>query len=200
MIITPELPRHAAAIEMLLDTAFGPDRLTKTAYRLRAGVAPIRDLCLVALGHDDVGNEVLKGTIRYWPVSIGDAGVPALLLGPIAVNPGLQGSGLGSRLIRMTLNKAAAAGHRAVLLIGDAPYYGRFGFTRALTGKMQFPGPVDLDRFLGVELVAGALDGVSGMVGRWHADGEATAGPLPIPTRALPAGGLWHALPAYAPA
>lgn len=205
MIITPELPRHAAAIESLLDTAFGPDRLSKTAYRLRDGVAPIPELCLVATGHDDLGNEVLKGTIRYWPVSIGEGKVPALLLGPIAVDPALQGSGLGSRLIRMTLSKAAAAGHRIVLLVGDAPYYQRFGFSRELTRALDFPGPVDLNRFLGLELAPGALDGVSGMVGRWTGnggigDGEAAAPTVSVPPKALPAVGLWHALPVHAPA
>lgn len=203
MIITPELPRHAAAIESLLDTAFGADRQTKTAYRLRDGVPPIHELCLVALGHDDLGNERLKGTIRYWPVSIGGT-TPALLLGPIAVDPALQGSGLGSRLIRMTLNRAAAAGHRAVLLVGDAPYYERFGFTRALTQAMQFPGPVDMNRFLGLELAPGALQGVSGMVGRCPdlgADsGEVVAPMVPVPPKGLPAGGLWFAQPAYSPA
>jgi predicted N-acetyltransferase YhbS len=201
MIITPELPKHAVAIESLLDTAFGADRQTKTAYRLRDGVAPIRELCLVALGHDDLGNERLKGTIRYWPVSIGGT-TPSLLLGPIAVDPALQGSGLGSRLIRMTLNMAAAAGHRSVLLVGDAPYYARFGFTRELTQSMQFPGPVNLDRFLGLELVPGALQGVSGMVGRWTEcgeSGEAAAPMVPTPPRHLPAGGLWLARPAYSP-
>ncbi|HYG89758.1 MAG TPA: N-acetyltransferase [Azospirillum sp.] len=198
MIITPEEPQHAAAIETLLDTAFGPDRQKKTAYRLRDGVAPIPELCLVALGHDDLGNERLKGTIRYWPVSIGGM-TPALLLGPIAVDPALQGSGLGSKLIRMTLNKAAAAGHRAVLLVGDAPYYERFGFTRALTQNLQFPGPVDLDRFLGLELVPGALDGVSGMVGRWPAaaDGMEVAAPTAsAPPKVLPAGRVWLTRPA----
>ncbi len=168
MLITAEQPRHAAAIETLLDTAFGSDRQKKTAYRLRDGVAPRHELCLVALDYDDQGNERLRGTIRYWPVLVGSA-TPALLLGPIAVDPVLQGSGLGSTLIRTTLSKAAAAGHRAVLLVGDAPYYERFGFTQALTQVLHFPGPVDLRRFLGLELAPGALDGVSGMVGRWLA-------------------------------
>ena len=148
---------------------------------------------------DDLGNERLKGTIRYWPVGIGGT-TPALLLGPIAVEPGLQGSGLGSRLIRMTLNKAAAAGHRIVLLVGDAPYYERFGFTRERTLDLQFPGPVDLNRFLGLELVPGALDGVSGMVGRWTGGGEAVAPAVPVPPKAVPAGGLWLAGPVHSPA
>ncbi len=196
MIITPELPRHAAAIETLLDTAFGAGRQAKTAYRLRDGIEPIHELCLMALGHDDLGNEQLKGTIRYWPVSVGGA-VPALLLGPIAVDPALQGSGLGSRLIRMTLNMAAAAGHQIVLLVGDAPYYERFGFTRDLTRDLQFPGPVDLNRFLGLELTPGALRGVSGMVGRSDASGEMRAPMASVPPKALPADGLWLARPAY---
>lgn len=165
MIISLEEPRHAAAIEALLDRSFGPDRFKKTAYKLRDGVDPIPELSLVAIEHDELGNEVLEGTIRYWPVTIGGA-VPALLLGPIAVSERLQGGGLGSKLIRMSLNKAAALGHRSVILVGDAPYYARFGFTRDLTLGMALPGPVDLDRFLGLELVPGALDGAVGMVGK----------------------------------
>ena len=118
---------------------------------------------------------------------------PALLLGPIAVAPHWQGGGLGSKLIRMSLNKAAAAGHRAVLLVGDAPYYNRFGFTRGLTLGMALPGPVDLDRFLGLEVVPGALAGVTGVVGR----AEAVDAGFPVPpsglTASRPAGGLWVA-------
>ncbi|MCW2238138.1 GNAT family N-acetyltransferase [Azospirillum canadense] len=169
MIISLEEPRHAAAIEALLDRSFGPDRFKKTAYKLRDGVDPIPELSLVAIEHDEFGNEILEGTIRYWPVTIGGqvagSGVPALLLGPIAVSERLQGGGLGSKLIRMSLNKAAALGHRAVILVGDAPYYARFGFTRDLTLGMALPGPVDLDRFLGLELAPGALAGAAGMVG-----------------------------------
>ncbi len=170
MIISLEEPRHAAAIETLLDRSFGPDRFKKTAYKLRDGVDPIPELSLVAIEHDEFGNEILEGTIRYWPVTIGGpvagSGVPALLLGPIAVTERLQGGGLGSKLIRMSLNKAAALGHRAVILVGDAPYYARFGFTRELTLGMALPGPVDLDRFLGLELAPGALAGAAGMVGK----------------------------------
>lgn len=194
MIITTEEPRHAAAIEALLDKAFGPGRFTKTAYRLRDGVEPVGDLCLVAIDHDEDGNETLEGTIRYWPVTIGGS-VPALLLGPIAVAPHWQGGGLGSKLIRMSLNKAAAAGHRIVLLVGDAPYYNRFGFRRDLTLPLSLPGPVDLDRFLGLEMVPGALAGITGMVGRTEA---ADVG-FPVPAGGLTrhpvsTGGLWLAM------
>ncbi|MGQ9371657.1 GNAT family N-acetyltransferase [Azospirillum sp. ST 5-10] len=197
MIVTTEEPRHAAAIEALLDRAFGPNRHAKTAYRLRDGVAPLPELCLVAIEHDDHGNEVLEGTIRYWPVLLGGM-TPALMLGPIAVAPHWRGGGLGSKLIRMSLNKAAAAGHRAVILVGDAPYYGRFGFTRDLTLGLEMPGPVDPARFLGLELVPGALAGAAGVVGRHPCDIAPPAAPEvalagAIPNRTRPAGGLWYA-------
>ncbi len=164
MIIKPERPADAGAIEALLDTAFGPKRHAKTVYKLRAGVDPVPDLCLVATDTDQFGAEVLVGTIRYWPVRVGDT--PALLLGPIAVAAEWRSRGLGADLIRHSLDRAAELGHRIVLLVGDAPYYGRFGFTRAKMAGLTLPGPVELDRFLGLELVPGALDGVTGKVAR----------------------------------
>ncbi len=164
MIITVEEPKHAAAIEALLDTSFGPDRFTKTAYRLRDGVDSIPALNLVAIEHDEHGREVVVGTIRYWPIQVGDT-TQSILLGPIAVAAHLQGSGLGSKLIRMSLNKAVALGHQSVILVGDAPYYERFGFSRALTLGMEMPGPVDMNRLLALELVDGALAGATGMIG-----------------------------------
>ncbi|MBP2229777.1 putative N-acetyltransferase YhbS [Azospirillum agricola] len=179
MIITTEQPRHAPVIEALLDASFGPDRLQKTAYRLRDGVDSIPELNLVAIDHDEHGNEILEGTIRYWPVLVGGV-TPTLLLGPIAVAGHLQGGGLGSKLIRMSLNKAIALGYTSVILVGDAPYYERFGFTRNLTLGMQMPGPVDMDRLLGLELVEGALDGASGMIGR----AETAVPALPAATEA----------------
>ncbi|CAK0759514.1 putative acetyltransferase [Azospirillaceae bacterium] len=158
MRITAEQPGHAAAIEALLDESFGPARFSKTVYRLRHGVEPVHALSLVALW-----GEVLEGTIRYWPVSIAGT-VPALLLGPVAVSAHRRSGGLGGVLIRHSLESAAALGHRIVLLVGDAPYYTRFGFRRDLAEPLALPGPVDLERFLALELVTGALDGVSGMV------------------------------------
>lgn len=164
MIITVEEPKHACAIEKLLDASFGPDRFQKAAYRLRDDVASIPALNLVATEHDEHGNEVVQGTIRYWPILIGGT-TPSLLLGPIAVSAHLQGSGLGSKLIRMSLNKAVALGYTSVILVGDAPYYERFGFTRTLTLGMQMPGPVDMNRLLGLELAENALDSAAGMIG-----------------------------------
>src|SRR5690242_1610099 len=158
MTIITEQPHHAAAIDTLLDLSFGPDRAGKTVYRLRDCVAPVAELGMVAL---DGGR--LEGTIRYWPILIGGL-IPSLLLGPIAVAPDCRSSGLGATLIRQSLNRAAAAGYRSVILVGDAPYYARFGFTRDVTLSMTLPGPVDPARFLGLELVPGALAGVGGPI------------------------------------
>lgn len=199
MIITVEEPKHAAAIEALLDASFGPDRFGKTAYRLRDGVDSIPALNLVAIEHDEHGREVVVGTIRYWPILVGGA-TPSILLGPIAVAAHLQGSGLGSKMIRMSLNKAVALGHKSVILVGDAPYYERFGFTRALTLGMEMPGPVDMSRLLGLELVEGSLAGAAGMIGKpeqadaleTEAGGTSVLGPVLGPVLAtsidLPAG------------
>ncbi|PWC32216.1 N-acetyltransferase [Azospirillum sp. TSO35-2] len=179
MIIIVEEPKHAAAIEALLDASFGPDRFNKTAYRLRDGVDSIPALNLVAIEHDEHGHEIVVGTIRYWPILVGGT-TPTLLLGPIAVAAHLQGSGLGSKLIRMSLNKAVALGHKSVILVGDAPYYERFGFSRALTLGMQMPGPVDMNRLLGLELVDGALSGVAGMIGQ-APKADALGRPMAVP-------------------
>lgn len=180
MIITVEEPKHAAAIEALLDASFGPDRFNKTAYRLRDGVDSIPSLNLVAVDHDEHGREVVVGTIRYWPIQVGGI-TQSILLGPIAVAAHLQGSGLGSKMIRMSLNKAVALGHQSVILVGDAPYYERFGFSRALTLGMEMPGPVDMNRLLGLELVEGALAGAAGMIGK-----PATADALETETGTTP--------------
>ncbi|CAO3356031.1 GNAT family N-acetyltransferase [Azospirillum palustre] len=195
MIITVEEPKHAAAIEALLDASFGPDRFNKTAYRLRDGVDSIPALNLVAIEHDEHGREVVVGTIRYWPILVGGA-TPSILLGPIAVAAHLQGSGLGSKMIRMSLNKAVALGHKSVILVGDAPYYERFGFSRALTLGMEMPGPVDMSRLLGLELVEGSLAGAAGMIGKpEQADAQDAAigatpvlGPVLASSIDLPAG------------
>ncbi len=165
MNITLEQPVHAAAIEKLLDSSFGPKRHTKTVYRLRKNVAPVADLCFVATDTDETGNEVLLGTIRYWPVMLGN-NVQALMLGPIAIDAAHRSEGLGGKMIRHSLAAAKALGHRIVILVGDAPYYVRFGFQRDLVAGLSLPGPVDPTRFQGLELVEGALTGVTGMVGR----------------------------------
>ncbi len=156
--IRQERPCEAQAREDLLDRAYGPERFSKTSQRLRAGRMPAAGLSFIAL---DGGTVV--GTVRLWAVSAG-ADRPALLLGPLAVHPDHRGRGIGAALMRHALKAAARRGHRAVLLIGDAAYYARFGFSAAGTALLFMPGAFDRRRLLGCELVAGALDGAFGLI------------------------------------
>jgi len=139
---------------------FGLSRRIKTSYRLREGEKPIAGLSFVANG----GDGRLIGAISFWQVRIGEAGTPALLLGPLAVCPALQGKGIGRALMRQGLDLATAMGHGLVILVGDEPYYGRVGFKRLPEGRLTLPGPVDPARLLYLELVAGALDAAGGLV------------------------------------
>lgn len=145
-------------VEALFDKCFAPGREALSSYRLRDGVAPIARLCRVA--RDELG--VLAGAIRYWPVSIG--GASALLLGPVAVHPTRQGEGLGHELVEESLRLAGPDWPR-VMLVGDAPYYARFGFSR-LDGVIM-PPPTNPERVLGRALVPGAWNGVRGDVSAW---------------------------------
>ena len=153
--LTHERPHDAQAIETLLDRAFGPDRLRKTSYQYRTSAPPVPYLRFVVRQSD-----ALIGTIRYWPVSVG-SGSQALLLGPIAVDPDRESQGVGSTLMQHSLSEAAAAGHGAVLLVGDIDYYGRFGFRHAAPEGIVMPGE-SRERLLVRELVPGALRGVEG--------------------------------------
>ncbi len=154
--IRDEIAFDVAARERLLDACFGPSRLLKTSQRLREGRLPARGLALSAM-HDGK----LVGTVRLWDVATG-CGRPALLLGPLAVDPSLQGECLGGRLMRAALARATALGHAAVLLVGDAPYYARFSFSGAQAAGLAMPGPFERARFLGLELAAGALTDATG--------------------------------------
>jgi predicted N-acetyltransferase YhbS len=154
--IVVEAPGQSGAREALLDRVFGPARFAKTSERLREGRLPVLSLT----AHD--GGR-LVGTLRLWAVTAGWRHA-ALLLGPLAVDPARQGEGIGGRLMRSALNRAAVAGHGAVLLVGDAPYYARFGFSAALTEGLELPGPVERHRFLGHELRGDALRGAYGLV------------------------------------
>ncbi len=157
--LKPEQPADRWEVEALYDLCFAPGREALSSYRLRDGVAPISELSLVA--RDEQG--ILAGAIRFWPVHVGEA--DALLLGPVAVHPTRQGEGLGGSLIRDSLARAAESGWARVMLVGDAPYYSRFGFEK-LEGVVM-PPPTNPDRVLGLALQEGAWDQTVGDVMRW---------------------------------
>ncbi len=143
-------------VEALYDLCFAPGRTALSSYRLRDGVPTVAALCLTLRDRDGI----LAAVIRYWPVRVG--GRDALLLGPVAVHPTHQGEGLGGLLINESINEARRLGWERVMLVGDAPYYSRFGF-RKLTG-VEMPPPTNPDRVLGLELKRGAWQGVTGVV------------------------------------
>lgn len=155
----PETDQDMAEVEWLYDLCFAPGREALSSYRLRDGVAPVWSLCRVARDPDGI----LAGAVRFWPVRVG--GAEALLLGPIAVHPTRQGEGLGGLLMTDSLDAARRSGWLRVLLVGDAPYYGRFGFTR-LHG-VEMPPPTNPERVLGLALMPGAWDNVVGDVTPW---------------------------------
>jgi predicted N-acetyltransferase YhbS len=164
--ILRETPDDSAEVEFLYDLAFAPGRTALSSYRLRDGVDPVAALSLVA--RDDY--DALAGAIRYWPVRIGGTGAAALLLGPVAVHPTRQGEGLGALLIAESLERAAGLGWSRAVLVGDEPYYRRFGFTREAGRALDYPPPTNPDRLLARALAPGAFDGVAGMVRRWSED------------------------------
>ena len=167
--IRDEIASDIGARERLLDACFGAGRFAKTSQRLREGRLPAESLSLAA---ERDGR--LVGTVRLWHVAAGESR-PALLLGPLAVDPAIQGCGLGAGLMQAALGRAAALGHEAVLLVGDAPYYARFGFSQDRTERLAMPGPFERERFLGLELTEGALSGASGVL---RATGAVDAAPL----------------------
>ncbi len=151
-----ETPADAAAADAIVAERFGPGRFAKTAYRLRESVA-----CVAALSFVAEHEGRIVGTVRYWPIEIGET--PALMLGPIAVAGSMQGQGIALALMQTSLARARELGHRAVVLVGDEPYYGRAGFKRIEPkGRITMPGPVDLARLLGLSLVDGALEAMKG--------------------------------------
>ena len=157
--IRSESVRDIEAREDLLDRVWGPSRFQKTAERLREDREPAEGLAFVA-----VEGRRLLGTVRLWHVCAGPAR-PALLLGPLAVEETWRGHGIGAALMRRAVAAAKRLGHQAVLLVGDAPYYGRFGFSAEKTGGLWLPGPYERPRLLGCELIPGALDGARGLIG-----------------------------------
>ena len=157
MDLVEETPDDWWEVEALYDLCFAPGRELLSSYRLRDGVAPIPELCLLSR---DAETQTLGGVIRCWPVRIGPA--KAILLGPVAVHPTRQGEGLGAFLIWTVLDRARDLGWRRVMLVGDAPYYSRFGFAKLPDVKM--PPPTNPDRVLGVELFPEAWKGIKGHV------------------------------------
>ena len=153
-----ERPNDVEAREALLDEAFGNTRARKTSQRLRDGRLPAEGLSLIAAD----GRRVI-GTARLWNVTCGGAR-PALLLGPVAVESSRRNRGIGAALVRRALREARRLGYGAIVLVGDAPYYSRFGFAAEKAAGLKLPGPFERHRLLALELIPGALDGADGLV------------------------------------
>jgi predicted N-acetyltransferase YhbS len=156
--IVPERPQDEAPREALLDIAFGADRASRTTYRLRDGVLPVRGLSYVALI-----DGTFQGSLRFWPIVVQGARAP-LLLGPLAVDPAGRGQAIGIALVRNGLHRARRLGHDLVVLVGDYAYYKRFGFIHAKRFKLEMPGPVDMDRLLIRKIPRGRVIGVTGPI------------------------------------
>jgi predicted N-acetyltransferase YhbS len=162
--IRPECAEDAPLVELLNAVSFGPGRYAKSAYRLREGVEPVAGLAFVAVDGADV-----LGSIRFWPVAIGMEN--SLLLGPLAVQPGLRGQGIGIALMKHAIAEARVQGYPSIVLVGDEPYYVRVGFARLAPGRIKFPGPVDPARVLGLSLAQhNVMLTIKGEVRRPHLD------------------------------
>jgi len=157
LTILSEAAGDAQAIERLHERTFGPGRFVLSAYRIREHVDHVLELSFTAR----VGT-LLVGSVRQLPICVGDT--PALLLGPLTVEPPFRDRGIGQTLIERALAEAKARGHRLVLLVGDEPYYGKAGFKPIPRNRVTMPGPVDPSRLLVAELAAGAFEGVSGAI------------------------------------
>jgi predicted N-acetyltransferase YhbS len=153
-----ERPGDVDAREALLDEAFGDTRRRKTSERLRDGRLPAEGLSLIA-----ADGRTVVGTARLWSVACG-SGQPALLLGPLAVAGNCRNRGMGAALVRKAVAAARRLGHGAVILVGDAAYYNRFGFTAEKTVSLKLPGPFERHRLLALEIIPGALDGAAGLI------------------------------------
>jgi predicted N-acetyltransferase YhbS len=157
LTILPETPDDAPAIDRLHERTFGPGRYARSAFRIRESKGHVLDLSFTAR----IGT-LLVGSVRLTAVCIGDT--PALLLGPLTVEPPFRAHGIGTALVKRALNDAKAKGHKLVVLVGDEPVYAKNGFKCMPKGKAKMPGPVDPARLLVAELVPGAADGATGMI------------------------------------
>ncbi|MDV7338443.1 N-acetyltransferase [Terasakiella sp. A23] len=155
-----EMPVEDEIIFDLVARALGENWTTRSSHQLRLGHTHIKDLSLLAFLEGR-----LVGTVRLWPIQAGNAG-DALLLGPLAVEPSLQGLGLGKAMLNLVIDLARAAGWGGIVLVGDAPYYERVGFSAKPTWHMRMPGRYDQNRLLGIELIEGYLEGHDGVITR----------------------------------
>ena len=171
--IRHEQPEDVPLVEALVAKAFGPGRYAKSAYRLREGVDPEAALSFVARE-----NGILRGSVRFWPIIVGDQ--PGLLLGPLAVQSDQRGRGIGIALMQKGIEEAKRLGHRVIILVGDPPYYARVGFAPIPRGQVKFPGPVDRGRVLGLALADGAIETLKGKVCRARIDHPICADSAPF--------------------
>jgi predicted N-acetyltransferase YhbS len=162
--IDRENPGDVLARERLLDAAMGPNRRKKSSEAIRRDRIPAEGLALVA--RNTAGHVI--GTVRLWNIQAGVSpegrAVPALLLGPLAVDAAHEGKGIGGALMRAAMLEAQKLGPGAILLVGDAPYYERFGFSTDKAMTLMMPGPFERHRFLGLELKEGWLEGAAGII------------------------------------
>ena len=177
LTILPETAADEPAIERLGRAAFGPGRFARTAFRIREGRAHALDLSFTAR----IGTLLVGSACSAAPIRIGET--PALLLGPLTVEPPFRSHGVGTALVKRALKDAQAGGHKLVVLVGDEPIYAKSGFKRIPKGQVKMPGPVDPARLLVAELAKGAFEGVSGLIQPYS--GRIISG-LPAP-RSLPA-------------
>src|SRR3954451_9327291 len=155
--ILTEKPEDAAAIERLHERTFGPGRFVRASERIRERISHQLDLSYTAR----IGT-LMVGSVRLTRICVGET--PALLLGPLTIEPPFRDRGIGKAMMERALKDAKENGHKLVVLVGDAPYYARVGFKRVPNGAIQMPGPADPARILAAELVEGALAGVTGVV------------------------------------
>ncbi len=161
VLYAPELPAHDPEIEDINAEAFGPGRFTRAAHKIREGGPHSRDLSFVA-----TADGVVVASVRLTPIAVGQD--RAMLLGPLAVRPSWKNLGIGRKLARIAAEAAGDKGVTAILLVGDAPYYGPLGYQHIKAGSVTMPWPVDPARLLVLELVPGAAATLHGAV--VHAD------------------------------
>lgn len=158
--ISPQSDTHHQQVEQLLDASFGLDRRTKASYRLRETEKEISGLSYVA---KSVEQQII-GTISFWHIFLGDNGMKAILLGPLAVHPQWQSSGIGMALMQEGIKAAKLQNHKLVILIGDAPYYQKIGFKQVPENQLLMPGPNDPARLMYLEITPGVLGDTSGLI------------------------------------